>query len=57
MKLLKNLALIGDALYAFWILYNGIDEGFRAIRTVEAVALIGLVVLLILNIILLRKSK
>ena len=57
MKLLKYLALVGNSIYILWILYNGIDEGFRAIRTVEAVALSGLVVLLILNIILLRKSK
>lgn len=56
-KFIRNLALLGDAVYIIWILYNGIDEGFRSIRTVQAVALIGLIILLILNIILLSRRR
>jgi hypothetical protein len=57
MKKLKYIAIIGNMLYILWIIYNGIDEGFRGIGRVQAVALIGLLCLLILNIILLRDKK
>jgi hypothetical protein len=56
MKSLKYIALFGDVIYILWIVYNAIDEGFKSIRSVEAVALIGLVILLALNIFLLRKK-
>jgi len=55
MKYLKNAALVGNVIYILWIMYNAIDDGFRNIRSVEAVVLIGLIILLSLNIILLRK--
>lgn len=36
--------------YIFWILYNGIDEGFKNILlSVKNVALIGLIILLVFN--------
>lgn len=55
MKLFTKIALTGDALYILWILYNAIDEGFQHIASVQAVALLGLIILLGLNIMLLRK--
>ena len=57
MKELKYIAVFGNALYILWIVYNAIDDGFSGIRTVEAVVLLGLIVLLSLDIYLLRKSK
>ena len=57
MKPLKYLALVGDMIYILWILYNGIDEGFRNILNIQAIAPIGLVILLALNIFLLGDSK
>ena len=54
-KVLRYVALTGDIIYILWILYNGMDERFRNIFSVEAVVLIGLIFLLILNIILLFK--
>jgi len=53
---LKCVAVFLDVLYILWILYNGIDEGFKATLVMTVVPL-GLVVLLILNIILLRQKR
>ncbi len=52
-KFFSYIALLGNILYILWILYNGIDEGFKDIASAQAVVLIGLVFLLTLNIILL----
>ncbi len=57
MKPLRSLALLGNAAYILWVLYNGIDEGFRNIGSVQSVALIGLILLLVLNLVLLSKEK
>jgi len=51
-KWLKYLTAAGNVVYLLWILYNGIDEGFRA-RPVEIVAMSGLMLLLVLNAVLL----
>lgn len=57
MKLFKPIALIGNVIFIFWILYNGLDEGFASINSVQAVSLIGLIFLLILNCVLLCRQK
>ncbi len=57
MKSLRYIALIGNAMYILWILYNGIDEGSRSVGSVEIVSLIGLFFLLFLNIVLLWRQK
>lgn len=51
MRTLWYVALIGDALYFLWVLYNGIDEGFAG-TPVQMVSAIGLLVLLALNAVL-----
>ena len=56
LRWLTVLAIAGDVVYVLWILGNGIDEGFRA-RPVEAVSLIGLMLLLLLNAVLLLRSR
>jgi hypothetical protein len=56
-NLLWYVAIIGDVVYVLWILYNGIDEGFKDIGSVESIALIGLIFLLILNIALLYRPR
>jgi len=56
-RLLRYFALIGNAAYILWILRNGVDEGFQGLGTVEAVSMIGLVILLILNFGLLYKRR
>lgn len=54
--ILTYIVIFGDAGYILWIIYNAIDEGFRA-GYVEIVSLFGLVFLLILNIILNYKNR
>jgi hypothetical protein len=56
-KILRYLVFFGDIIYILWILYNGIDEGFRNIASVRAFALIGLIILLTLNIFLLTSRR
>lgn len=54
--LIKAVAIVGNAVYVLWILYNGIDSGFSG-RPVEVLSFIGLILLLLLNIYLLRQKK
>lgn len=49
---LKVLAVAGNALFILWMLYNGIDEGFRA-TAYQLMSYIGLTGLLVLNSVLL----
>ena len=51
-KIIHYIAITGNVFYFLWILYNGINEGFANIGTVQGVSLIGLMVLLIFNILL-----
>lgn len=57
MRTLKYAVIAGDVLYILWILYNAMDDGFHDILSVQAVVLIGLIVLLVLNIALLRERS
>ena len=50
--LIRLAAIAGNVLYILWIVYNAIDSGFSA-RPMEVMALTGLIVLLILNLLLL----
>jgi len=56
-KLLRYAALFGDVVYILWLLYNGIDEGFKGINTVQGLAATGMILLLILNIALLNNKR
>jgi hypothetical protein len=55
---LRHVAIAGNMLFVLWILYNGMNEGFRGTRP-EVISYIGLVLLLVLNSLLLigRKGK
>jgi uncharacterized membrane protein len=55
-KLLQYIAILGNVIYIFWILYNGIDEGFQG-GPVAIVSFIGLFCLLILNIFLIHNKN
>jgi hypothetical protein len=57
MKLLTYVALGGNALFILWVVYNAIDDGFQDIRSVQAIALLGLIALLALNIALLWRRE
>lgn len=57
MKSLKSIILFGDIIYILWILYNGIDEGFRNIFSVQGIVPAGLMLLLLLNFIVLWRQK
>jgi hypothetical protein len=57
MKMLKYIALVGDGLFILWILYNGIDEGFRGINTIQGIVPLTLILLLILNLVLSWRAK
>ena len=52
LKIILPLAILGNVLYALWILYNGIDSGFTG-SPVAVASYIGLIFLLIVNSILL----
>ena len=56
MKQLRFIALFGNIIFILWILYNGVDEGFRDIATVQGIVPIVLILLLILNFTLLWRS-
>jgi hypothetical protein len=56
-KYLRYIAITGDAIYVLWILRNGINEGFHTIKSVQAISLSGLLLLLALNLYLLWKQK
>ncbi len=49
---LKALALAGNGLFILWMLYNGIDEGFRA-SAYQLASYVGLSLLLLFNSVLL----
>lgn len=55
-NILKYLALVGNVLYILWILYNAIDEGPQDVGPVQATALTGLIILLVINIIVLTRK-
>jgi hypothetical protein len=48
-SLLVKLALTGNILFVLWMLFNGIDEGFRGSTGPEIASYIGLTLLLALN--------
>ncbi|HKI77961.1 MAG TPA: hypothetical protein VKA26_05440 [Ignavibacteriaceae bacterium] len=55
-KFIKSIAIAGNILFVLWILFNGINEGFKG--TVYAViSYLGLILLLSLNTILHFKIK
>ncbi len=49
---LKYCALAGNILFILWLLYNGIDEGFRA-TPYQLMSYVGLTLLLLLDSVLL----
>ena len=49
--------MLGNLAYILWILWNAVDERGQGIRPVEAVALTGLIILLILNLYLLSHGS
>jgi hypothetical protein len=57
MKRAKYIAIAGDIIFILWVLYNGIDEGFRSIMSIQGIVPIGLMLLLLLNLIILWKQK
>jgi hypothetical protein len=50
-KLFRNVALAGNILFVLWMLYNGIDDGFRG-TAYQIMSYISLTLLLGLNSIL-----
>ncbi|MDD4902299.1 MAG: hypothetical protein PHE24_04120 [Patescibacteria group bacterium] len=57
LKAVRYLVIGGDMIYILWILYNGLNEGWRDIASVQAVVLLGLIILLGLNIILIYRRS
>jgi hypothetical protein len=54
--LLRRLAIAGNLLFVLWILYNGMNEGFKGTPP-EIVSYIALVLLLGLNTLLLLRKE
>lgn len=55
-NLIQFIAIAGNVIFFFWILYNGINEGFQGTR-IEIVSYIGLMILLLVNVFLLYGKK
>jgi len=53
-KLLRYMALAGNAVFFLWIIINGINEGFKG-TPVEKVSYIVLLALLVVNFTLIYK--
>ena len=53
---LRGLAIAGNVVFVLWILYNGIDEGFRATAPTQILLYIGMMIVLSLNAALLSKD-
>ena len=51
-RILKYCAVAGNVLFILWMLYNGMDEGFRA-TAYQLASYLGLTLLLLLNSVLL----
>ena len=56
-KYLRLVAIIGNAIFVLWILYNGIEEGSQGTTIYQIVSYISLIFLLILNAFLLYSSQ
>ncbi len=56
-KFFRGAVIAGNIVYILWILYNGMEEGFKGIATVQAVVLFGLIILLSANIFLLSRKS
>jgi hypothetical protein len=54
--LLRYITIAGNLLFVLWILYNGINEGFKG-TSVEILSYLGLVVLLLLNVLLIGRRQ
>lgn len=54
--LVSKTAIAGNLVFVFWILYNGINEGFAG-TTIEKISYASLMTLLIVNAILLFKKS
>jgi hypothetical protein len=55
-RLLFWAAIAGNSIFILWILYNGINEGFKG-TIVEKFSFAGLITLLAINIYLLLNSR
>ncbi|MBI1342957.1 MAG: hypothetical protein GC171_08490 [Terrimonas sp.] len=55
-KLLRGGAMTANMVFVLWILYNGIQEGFRG-TVPEIISYIGLMLLLTLNTLLLSVQR
>ena len=56
MEMLSLLAIAGNMLFLFWILYNGINENFQA-TTIEKMSYVTLMGLLTVNAFLLFRNR
>ena len=54
-RILKYCAVAGNVLFILWMLYNGMDEGFRA-TPYQLASYLGLTLLLLLNSVLLLQK-
>jgi hypothetical protein len=53
---IKKIAIVANLVFVLWILYNGINEGFKA-SLVEKFSYLALILLLVMNTFLLLRSK
>ena len=53
---IRKIVIIVNLVFVLWILYNGINEGFKA-TPVEKFSYLALILLLVMNTFLLLRSK
>ena len=53
---IRKIVIIANLVFVLWILYNGINEGFKA-SLVEKFSYLALILLLVMNTFLLLRSK
>jgi len=55
-KILGCVAIIGNILFCLWLLFNGMDEGWKA-SPMQMVSYVCLICLLIVNSVLILRKK
>ena len=54
-RTLGYMAIVGNLIYIFWILHNGLNEGFNNATLVQIISFVGLLILLAIDAVLLSR--
>lgn len=54
-RILGYVAIVGNLIYIFWILHNGLNEGLSGATLVQIISFVGLLILLAIDAVLLSR--